>query len=295
MIVLKTKRQKIERVVFAGRVMGLAAVGRSGAFFWPSLTTEGKQLQADTWDIGTDPTGDYAVVSSQTTATLHRLIDGPASQFHNLHSAIWVSASPTEPLFVLSTLTSAPMQGWRIGIEGSIVRAWSVTPAGPTSCPVFAPDGSWVVHCEFQGWHLGGHPYRLVFRRSEDGEMTRTITFPDFIPGRPTISPHGLWIAFILGEHFCVRELCDQALLVHREKTNTLKHFTGIAFHPSGRFLAATSNDKTVKLYDTTTWEIARTFTWDIGKMRSIAFSPDGTLAAAGSDTGKVVVWDVDV
>lgn len=73
------------------------------------------------------------------------------------------------------------------------------------------------------------------------------------------------------------------------------KHFTGIAFHPSGRYLAATSNDATVKLYDTTTWEVARTFTWDIGRMRSIAFSPDGTLAAAGSDTGKVVVWDVDV
>ena len=39
----------------------------------------------------------------------------------------------------------------------------------------------------------------------------------------------------------------------------------------------------------------AKTFTWNIGKMRSIAFSPDGTLAAAGSDSGKVVVWDVDV
>jgi WD40 repeat protein len=50
-----------------------------------------------------------------------------------------------------------------------------------------------------------------------------------------------------------------------------------------------------VKLYDTSTWEVARTFTWDIGKMRSIAFSRDGALAAAGSDTGKVVVWDVDV
>ena len=78
-------------------------------------------------------------------------------------------------------------------------------------------------------------------------------------------------------------------------KNDSKKHFTGVAFHPSGRFLAATSNDATVKLYDTTTWEVARTFTWDIGRMRSIAFSPDGTLAAAGSENGKVVVWDVDV
>ena len=78
-------------------------------------------------------------------------------------------------------------------------------------------------------------------------------------------------------------------------KNDNRKHFTGIAFHPSGRYLAATSNDSTVKLYDTATWELARTFAWDVGRMRSIAFSPDGTLAAAGSDTGKVVVWDVDL
>lgn len=73
------------------------------------------------------------------------------------------------------------------------------------------------------------------------------------------------------------------------------KHFTGVAFHPSGRYLAATSNDATVKLYDTATWTVAHTYTWNIGRMRSVAFSPDGTLAAAGSDTGKIVVWDVDV
>jgi WD40 repeat protein len=73
------------------------------------------------------------------------------------------------------------------------------------------------------------------------------------------------------------------------------KHFTSLAFHPSGRFLAATSNDATVKLYDTSNWSLATTYTWDIGRMRSVAFSPDGLLAAAGSDTGRVVVWDVDV
>jgi WD40 repeat protein len=77
-------------------------------------------------------------------------------------------------------------------------------------------------------------------------------------------------------------------------RNDNRNHFTGVAFHPSGRYLAATSRDMTVKLYDTASWEVARVFTWDIGRVRSIAFSPDGTLAAAGSDTGKVVVWDVD-
>lgn len=77
-------------------------------------------------------------------------------------------------------------------------------------------------------------------------------------------------------------------------QNDSRKDFTGVAFHPSGRYLAATSNDTTVKLVATDTWQVTRTFTWNIGRLRSVAFSPDGTRAAAGSDTGKVVVWDLD-
>ena len=54
------------------------------------------------------------------------------------------------------------------------------------------------------------------------------------------------------------------------------------------------SNDATVKFYDTETWQMTQAFDWGIGRLRSVAFSPDGMLAAAGGDKGKVVVWDVD-
>ena len=107
------------------------------------------------------------------------------------------------------------------------------------------------------------------------------------------VSSDGTLIAYVSVAH--VFALQSDGRYLAAIPSDNRKQFTGIAFHPSGRYLAATSNDKTVKLYDTTSWEVARTFTWDIGRMRSIAFSPDGTLAAAGSDSGKVVVWDVDV
>jgi len=78
-------------------------------------------------------------------------------------------------------------------------------------------------------------------------------------------------------------------------RNDSTREFTGLAFHPSGRFLAATSNDATVKFYDVATWTVTAAFDWQVGRLRSVAFSPDGMLAAAGGDNGQVVVWDVDL
>jgi WD40 repeat protein len=74
------------------------------------------------------------------------------------------------------------------------------------------------------------------------------------------------------------------------------KPITGLAFHPSGRYLAATSGDATVRLHDReANWVVTRAFDWRIGALKSVAFHPEGTRAAAGGAKGQVVLWDVDL
>jgi WD40 repeat protein len=77
-------------------------------------------------------------------------------------------------------------------------------------------------------------------------------------------------------------------------RNDSRKDFTAVAFHPSGRRLYASSNDGSIQVFDTATWERIERFAWKIDKPKSIAVSADGTLAAAGGDRGEIVIWDVD-
>ncbi len=146
---------------------------------------------------------------------------------------------------------------------------------------VFRPSRVWEYRCVICSLQTG-----VIVEQSEP--------LPD-CPDQVVISPDGASLASRTREVIRVYPAGGRWKDIPTFANDSKKQFTGIAYHPSGKFIAATSNDQTVKLYDTATWELAKTFTWDIGRMRSIAFSPDGTLAAAGSDSGKVVVWDVDV
>lgn len=75
---------------------------------------------------------------------------------------------------------------------------------------------------------------------------------------------------------------------------STLKHFTSVAFSRDGTKLATTSNDTTATLWDPTAWEPQTRYEWSIGRLRTVCFAPDGLRCAAGSDTGQIVVWDLD-
>ncbi len=71
-------------------------------------------------------------------------------------------------------------------------------------------------------------------------------------------------------------------------------YVTCIAVHPRGIVACARTNG-TVTFWDAEKREQLRTFDWKAGKLVSVAFAPGGALAAAGTEGGKVVVWDVDV
>jgi WD40 repeat protein len=161
---------------------------------------------------------------------------------------------------------------------------------------VWLPDRDQAVFYEFNALsHAYPYDPTLVVRAGKSGRVVTTLKFEMGEIKRLAASPDGRFLAVMTARAVVVWPTASFDTAPAVVKNPTRLAFTDLAFHPSGRFLAATSNDATVRLYDTSNWSLATTFTWDIGRMRSVAFSPDGTLAAAGSDTGRVVVWDVDV
>jgi WD40 repeat protein len=104
-------------------------------------------------------------------------------------------------------------------------------------------------------------------------------------------SPGGRWL---VGLHRNEAEVFDSASgeMVAEFRLDTVD-FQAAAFTPDGRFLITVSNERLAKLWDTSTWQAREALDWRVGKVKSVAVSPDGMRAAAGSERGRVVVWDL--
>jgi WD40 repeat protein len=68
---------------------------------------------------------------------------------------------------------------------------------------------------------------------------------------------------------------------------------TGVTFSPDGARILSSGADGSVQQQDVRTGEVVRTLRAGDGIVNAIALSPDGTLAAAGYETGAVTVWEI--
>jgi DNA-binding beta-propeller fold protein YncE len=185
------------------------------------------------------------------------------------------------------------LAGWRPAGAGW-ERDWSVALCGWAGGGLaLSPTGGRVTHT--RGSRLVG-PGRVevVVRDATTGEPTGALPYPYSYPGRFLFHPAGRHLVGVHEMTLLVWDL-DRGGKPAAARNDSRRHFTAAAFHPAGRRLFTTSNDATVTVWDADTWAPVKRFTWDVGRLRSVAVSPDGTLAAAGSDKGRVVVWDVDL
>jgi WD40 repeat protein len=73
----------------------------------------------------------------------------------------------------------------------------------------------------------------------------------------------------------------------HKEEINR------ITWSPDGRFLASSSFDTTVRVWDIQTGEMQRSLTGHTKAIYSVAWSPDGRLLASCSKDRYILIWDI--
>lgn len=306
MRVLKTAAGEVRDVAFSPDSRAVAAaVAGQGVFLWnldlPTIapvrleqinggyqpadlrfSADGRQLA---WNL---TTGRHTYDRDTRNAT--------SEAFAVLESAItWRLGADGTRLISNHGLSDYYLAGWQWK-EDEWVRQWHLSTRHlSVSLPTLSPasDRFAILTRDTASGRWWEQPMRLEVRDTATGAVQTVGTYPYSYAGKLAFHPNGEQIA----------GLNDMTLLAwalptgadpRLARNDNRKHFTALAYHPNGCRLFVTSNDATVHVFDARSLDRVNRYTWQLDKLSAVAVSPDGTLAAAGSANGDVVVWDLD-
>lgn len=191
-------------------------------------------------------------------------------------------------------------------------RLYRVDPTAEKPSPaVIAEKGhdSYVTGVTLAGQSLvsGSYDQRLIWWNSETGEQIRTVEAHDLWIRRVLASPDGSVVASVADDMHCRLWDAETGQMIHQlddHQAETPHHYPSmlyaVAFSSDGRWLATGDKVGHIAVWETESGkklaelEAPGLYTWDprqrrhsIGGLRSLAFSQDGKLLAAGG-IGKI-------
>jgi hypothetical protein len=234
------------------------------------------------------PSGEWCYLAWAGRLFSFRTADGSPRPLPKGVRAHQVVLSPRGDRLLAAQVTIAgqsQLSALTVDTAGDAV-VWKKVPPKPVRLAGFLPDGERFVALE--------DVVRIRSFATGDEQAAGRVR-----PGgahQPQLSPDGRHLGAV---GYSNMYLFDTATLGKPRKiassSGNFGNFVSYAFHPGGRTLAVIHGGPTlVKLYDLETLQRTQAFAWKLGPLESVAFSPDGTLGAAGARDGRIVVWDVD-
>lgn len=214
--------------------------------------------------------------------------------------------SRTDILFGVSRVPASA----RVVLGSSDGRVYEIDPAAEKpSEKELARHESYVTGVAIAGEYVvsGGYDCKLIWTRLKDAKAIRTVDAHDRWIRQVTASPDGNTIASVADDMVCrLWNAADGKLLreLRGHEAVTPHHFPSMlyacAFSADGKYLATGDRVGRIVVWEAATGrqvkvlEAAGLYTWDpahrrhsIGGIRSLAFSPDGSLLVAGG-IGKI-------
>jgi WD40 repeat protein len=177
------------------------------------------------------------------------------------------------PLHVCDPATGQPSTSFNVPPPGQAVWCLAFAP-GSRTLAVGLSNGM------VRFWD-GAHHREVL--RLEHTVAVRALAF----------SPDGALLATAPGTPAEVWELASQTV---RFRFGEVRHaIESLAFAPDNVTLLTGCLDSTVRLWSTRTGAEKGRYDWRLGRVMAVAVAPDGMTAAAGGESGDVIIWDVDL